>query len=94
MMTVSSLKRFKKRLVNMLNYAVIVTVALLVGDVLWGVFTRLVLPSPSTWTDELATFMLVWVVMLGGACAFGGNEHLGLDYFVDKMDRRTQRKMR
>ena len=38
--------------------------------------------------------MLVWVVMLAGACAFGGKEHLGLDYFIEKMDRRTKRKMR
>jgi len=92
--TLSSLQHFKKRLVDLLGYALIATVTLLVFDVLWGVFSRHVLHAQSSWTEELARFLLIWVVMLGGAAAFGASEHLGLDYFVEKMDRRTQRKMR
>ena len=93
-MTLASLKQFKERLISILGYVLMVVVALLVFDVLWGVFSRYVMGAQSSWTEELARFLLVWVVMLGGASAFAGREHLGLDYFVDKMDPVTQRKMR
>lgn len=38
------------------------------------------------WTEELAKFLLVWVSLLGGAVAFGRKSHLGVDYFVGKLN--------
>jgi TRAP-type C4-dicarboxylate transport system permease small subunit len=61
-------------------------VAALVLDVLWGVCSRFVLQSPSRWTEEAATSLLVWVSLLGAAVAFGRREHLGLDYVVKQLD--------
>jgi TRAP-type C4-dicarboxylate transport system permease small subunit len=61
------------------------TLALLVVDVLWGVFTRYVLGAQASWTEELARFLLVWVALLGGAVAFGRKAHLGVDYFVHRL---------
>lgn len=39
------------------------------------------------WTEELAKFLLIWVSLLGGAVAFGRHSHLGVDYFVGKLDK-------
>lgn len=78
--------RTKRAVIWLLEQAVIVTVAILVLDVLWGVGTRFVLESPSRWTEEVATFLLIWVSLLGAAVAFDRQEHLGVDYFVNKMD--------
>ena len=39
------------------------------------------------WTEELAKFLLIWVSLLGGAVAFGRQSHLGVDYFVGKLDK-------
>ncbi len=39
------------------------------------------------WTEELAKFLLIWVSLLGGAVAFGRKSHLGVDYFVGKLNR-------
>jgi TRAP-type C4-dicarboxylate transport system permease small subunit len=64
---------------------VTVVVAVLVADVLWQVFTRFILKSPSIWTEELATFMLIWVALLGAAVALSRGAHLGIDYFVGKL---------
>jgi len=61
-------------------------VAALVFDVVWGVFTRHALSEQSKWTEELARYLLVWVSLLGGAVAFGRKAHLGVDYFVGKLD--------
>jgi TRAP-type C4-dicarboxylate transport system permease small subunit len=42
--------------------------------------------QPSSWTDELATFLLIWVALLGSAVALGRGAHLGIDYFVGKLN--------
>lgn len=77
--------RIKKGLVRVLEFGLIFAVALLVFDVVWGVFTRYVMGEQANWTEELARFLLVWVSLLGGALAFGTKGHLGVDYFVGKL---------
>jgi TRAP-type C4-dicarboxylate transport system permease small subunit len=83
----------KNALVRLLEWIVILVVAALVLDVLWGVFSRFVMRSPSRWTEELATILLIWVSLLGAAVAFGRNEHLGIDYLVKKFDPSARRLM-
>lgn len=91
---VAPVKRVKDLLVKALNVALIVAVAVLTLDVLWGVATRYLFNEQSSWTEELARVLLIWVVMLGGAAAYGEKEHLGLDYFVGRMDPASRKKMR
>ncbi len=78
----SVFKTIKTVLDRSLEVLVMVVVAVLVLDVLWQVFTRFVLNDPSTWTEELAVFMLIWVSLLGSAVALNRGAHLGIDYFV------------
>ena len=78
-------KSVKKVLDRSLEVLVMIVVAVLVLDVLWQVFTRFILNDPSTWTEELAVFMLIWVSLLGAAVALNRGAHLGIDYFVGKL---------
>ena len=80
-----------QKLTWLLELAVILAVGALVLDVLWGVCTRFILGSPSRWTEEVATFLLIWVSLLGAAVAFGRREHLGVDYVVNKLDPAAQK---
>ncbi|NQV36065.1 MAG: TRAP transporter small permease [Phycisphaeraceae bacterium] len=84
--------KLKAILDKCLEVLVMVAVAVLVIDVLWQVFTRFILKNPSDWTDELATFLLIWVALLGSAVALGRGAHLGIDYFVSKLDNRVRIK--
>lgn len=52
---------------------------LLVLDVLWQVLTRFVMGDPSSFTDELARYLLIWVGLLGAAWAVGRRMHLAID---------------
>jgi TRAP-type C4-dicarboxylate transport system permease small subunit len=81
----------KTWLTKALEWFVILVVGLLVLDVLWGVCTRFLLGSPSRWTEELATILLVWLSLLGAAVAFGRKEHLGVDYLAKKLDGHARR---
>ncbi|UDQ99070.1 TRAP transporter small permease [Lentisphaerota bacterium WC36G] len=80
------LKNFKKIAVKFLEIVLIATVGVLVIDVLWGVVSRYVLSGQSSWTDDLASMLLIWEVLLGSAYAFGQKAHLGVDYLVEKFD--------
>ena len=68
--------------------------ALLVVDVLWQVLSRYVLASPSSFTDEVAGFLLIWVGLLGAAYVAGREEHLAIDLLVRRASRRGQYRLR
>ena len=87
------LLRLKKGMTAALNWVLIVAVAVLVIDVVWGVLTRYALGGQAKWTEELARFLLVWIALLGGAVAFGTKGHLGVDYFVEKFHPEARRLM-
>jgi TRAP-type C4-dicarboxylate transport system permease small subunit len=50
-----------------------------------SVFTRYCLNSSLGWSDELSRFIFVWVTFLGAAYAYGLDEHIGLDFVVDRI---------
>ena len=81
------IKQIKTILDKVLEIILMVCMAFLVLDVLWQVFTRLVLKDPSKWTEEVAIFLLIWVALLGAAVALSLGSHLGIDYFVGKLSK-------
>lgn len=77
-------------MVRSLEIVVIVAMGVLVLDVAWQVFTRKVLQAQSEWTTELATYLLIWVSLLGASVGFIRNLHLGVDFFVGKLPKKPQ----
>ena len=61
-----------------------VSMVVLVVDVVWQVITRFIMRDPSPWSEELATFLMIWVSLLGASVALNRGAHLGIDYFVQK----------
>src|SRR4030042_1073726 len=78
------LAKAKKILDKSLELLVTVSMGVLVLDVVWQVATRYILRNPSNWTEELATFLMIWVGLLGASVALNRGAHLGIDYFVGK----------
>ena len=66
--------------------------AMLVVCVVWQVFSRYVLAQPSTMTDEIARFSMIWVGLLGAAYVSGKNEHLAIDLLLQHI-RPSRRKL-
>ncbi|NQU87359.1 MAG: TRAP transporter small permease [Mariniphaga sp.] len=75
----------RKKIDNVLEYILIALMSILVLDVLWQVFSRYILGAPSSFTDELAGYLLIWVGLLGSAYVAGKNEHLAIDLLLQKM---------
>jgi TRAP-type C4-dicarboxylate transport system permease small subunit len=78
--------KLKNWLVKGLELTVMLVTGILVVDVVLGVFTRYVLDDQISWTEELARMLLIWVSLLGASVAFIRKSHLGVDYFVNKLN--------
>lgn len=61
----------------------------IVVDVSWQVITRFVMSEPSSYTEEVARFLLIWIGLLGAAYAYRKHAHLGLDVITRALQGRT-----
>ncbi|MCG8308597.1 MAG: TRAP transporter small permease [Cytophagales bacterium] len=74
----------RRQVDRLLEKFLAVIMAILVVDVLWQVISRYVLSSPSSFTDELAGFLLIWVGLFGAAYVAGKKEHLAIDLLLQR----------
>ena len=75
-----------------LEQVLVVIFALLVLDVLFQVFSRYMLGTSFTWTEEFARFSLIWLTILGAAYLSGKREHLSMDFLYEKFSKTNKRK--
>lgn len=53
--------------------------------VCWQVITRFILKNPSTTTEEILRYLLVWTTMVGGAYAYGRRKHLSINILTKRL---------
>ena len=63
----------------------------MVINVIWQVFTRFFTNNPSAFTHELARYLMIWLGVLGAAYISGKNEHVTINFFVQKFNESIQR---
>ncbi len=83
----------RNKINNILSKLLKVIMSLMVDNVLWQVFSRYVLDSPSSFTDELARYLMIWLGILGAAYVSGQNAHVAIDFLPKKLNLRKQRKL-
>ena len=79
------LSLIKKYIDKFLSWIVIVLMAIITVNVLWQVFSRFILQNPSSFTEELARYMLIWIGILGAAYVAGQKLHLAIDLLSTKL---------
>lgn len=85
------MERIKQGLDLVLKILTAVLFSILVLAVVWQVFSREVLQSPSTWTEELAKYTFVWTSLVAAALVFGERGHIAVSFLVEQLPR-TARK--
>jgi len=68
-----------------LSTLLIALMGLMVMVVTWQVVTRFLLPTPSSYTEELARYLLIWIGVLGSSYALRTSAHLGIDILSTKL---------
>lgn len=74
----------KKGLDKVLAVLCIALFAFLVLLVTWQVITRFIFNDPSVFSEELAKYCFVWLVLFGSAYVFGENGHMSIEFIKDK----------
>lgn len=78
---------------NLLGTLVTIFMGILVLNVLWQVASRFIVGHPSSFTDELAGYLLIWVGLLGAAYVTGQRQHLAIDLISRKMSEKGQHRL-
>lgn len=75
----------KSTIDKVLEKILIIILAVMLLSVIWQVFSRYILRAPSTITDEISSFSLIWLGILGAAYATGKQLHLAIDLIPEKV---------
>lgn len=72
----------------------VLLMVLMVISVLWQVFSRYLLDSASSFTEELSRFLFIWIGILGAAYASGQQTHLAIDILPPKLNPTNRVRLR
>ncbi|MCY4562281.1 MAG: TRAP transporter small permease [Flavobacteriaceae bacterium] len=75
-----------RKLVDRIVETTLVTLLILmIINVSYQVFTRYFTDNPSSFTEELSRYLMVWLGILGAGYVAGRNEHIAIDFFIRKL---------
>jgi len=84
----------RKKIDTILARVLITVLGIMVINVIWQVFSRYVLGSPSSFTDELARYLMIWLGVLGAAYVSGRNMHVAIDILPSRSGNKMQRHLK
>ena len=74
----------RKKIDWLLERVLVFLMAMMVINITWQVISRYVFQSPSNYTEEISSYMMVWMCFLGGSYLFGKKLHPSIDFLVEK----------
>ncbi len=77
--------RINQKINKVVGFILILLMSLIVLDVSWQVFSRFILKSPSSYTEELAGFLLIWIGILGAGYAYFTRAHLAIEIISGRL---------
>jgi len=83
----------RKKIDKILGIVLIIIMSVMVANVLWQVFTRYIMTTPSSFTDELARYLMIWIGVLGAAFVSGKNMHVAIDVLPSKLNETNRKKL-
>ncbi|KGN31471.1 hypothetical protein N802_03650 [Knoellia sinensis KCTC 19936] len=75
-------RRVIDKILAVLCVVIFTALVLIVG---WQVFSRQVLPTPATWTEESARYVFVVLAMLGSALVFSERGHIAVELLAERL---------
>lgn len=57
----------------------------------WQVFARYILQHPSSWSEELVSYMFAWMSLFGASIMVGERGHMNIPILVEKLGVRGRR---
>lgn len=85
------MKALRNILNKILNVLAGVSLLAMVALTCWQVFTRYILQNPSSWSEELVSYLFAWASLLGASLITGERGHMNIPVIVDRMSEKLQK---
>lgn len=86
--------KFRRKIDTILANFLVIIMSIMVINVLWQVASRFIVGSPSSFTDELARYLMIWIGILGAAYVSGQNMHVAIDVLPSRLSSKAQRRLK
>ncbi|MFD2215615.1 TRAP transporter small permease [Metabacillus endolithicus] len=83
----------KKSVDRVIEFLTCTLFLLMVAVASWQVLSRFILKNPSTFTEELLRYSLIWLAMLAAAYVVGKNEHIAITFLRDRLIEESRIKL-
>ena len=57
----------------------------------WQVFTRYILKNPSSWSEEMVSYLFAWMSLLGASLVVGERGHMNIPILVERMGAKARK---
>ena len=84
------MKQIRSQLDKIIEFLLVSILSAMVINVLWQIITRYFSASPSSFSDELARYLMIWLGLIGTAYVSGKKEHVSIDYFLKKLNHKKR----
>ena len=84
------MKQIRSQLDKIIELLLVSILSVMVINVLWQIITRYFSASPSSFSDELARYLMIWLGLIGTAYVSGKKEHVSIDYFLKKLNHKKR----
>ncbi len=71
---------------KVLNVLAGVSFLAMVALTCWQVFTRYILGNPSSWSEELVSYLFAWMSLFGATLVVGERGHMNIPILVEKLN--------
>ncbi|MFP7335208.1 TRAP transporter small permease [Shouchella clausii] len=78
---------------NGVKSIVSVMLAVLAVLVVLQVTTRFVINVPLAWTEEIARYLMIYIVFLGSGLAMRHNQHIAIDFLLDVIPHKNKARL-
>ena len=75
------------------EFVIIFLFSILVAVVFYQVVARYIFNDPPSWTEELARYCQVWVILLASSICIRKSSHLAVDYFGHRFGKGLRKRI-
>ncbi len=93
MIEVDKMIYVKKSVDRVIEFLTCALFLVMIAIASWQVLSRFILKNPSTFTEELLRYSLIWLAMLATAYVVGKSEHIAITYLRDSLDEESRYKL-
>lgn len=85
------MKQLRMYLTKLLNGLAGISFLVMVVLTCWQVITRYLLKNPSTWSEELVSYLFAWMALLGASLITSERGHMNIPVVVERLPEKAKK---